>query len=169
MGIFSTLRQRLSTGLKSKKDREVSGTNTPNSDAVLTRLQSDDDGTFGTLSMAGFSCFTGELPNRDNASNISCIPKGIYECIWTYSPRMKRFTYELKLVAGRTAIRIHSANFMGLDSPPKKKQLNGCITLGQKLGLMDGQKAVLLSAPAIRQFETLMNGQPFMLEIKDAN
>lgn len=144
----------------------MSGTNIPTSKVIIQRLETSDDGTFGKLSYNNFSCFTGELPDRNNESNISCIPKGTYQCQWTYSPRMRKFTYELRNVTGRTAIRIHSANFMGLPNPPKNKQVNGCIALGERIGIMDGQKAILISVPTIRQFETLMNQREFILEIK---
>lgn len=73
--------------------------------------------------------------------------------------------YGIEPVAGRTGIRIHAANLMGALDRGFKAQLNGCIALGLKLGQIGGQKAVLLSAPAMRQFETLMAGQPFELEI----
>jgi hypothetical protein len=65
----------------------------------------------------------------------------------------------------RGGIRAHSANFMGDDTLGYKKQLNGCIALGEKLGWMDGQKALLLSTPAVRRFESYMGQKPFKLEI----
>jgi len=132
---------------------------------LLTRVESSDHGTFGVLSFPGFSCFTGELSNRDNKSNISCIPKGVYKAVWTYSPRFKRMMYLLESIPNRGGIRIHSANLMGDDTKGFKRQLNGCIAFGSKLGIIDGQKALLLSKPMIRQFETLMAGQDFILEI----
>lgn len=146
----------------------MSGINTvaSSADVVITRLQSNDDGTFGRLVYKSFACYSGELPDRNNEPNMSCIPKGIYKCVWTFSPRMKRPTYELRDVRGRSAIRIHSANFMGIPNPPKNKQVNGCIALGEALGTMNGQKALLRSAPAIRQFEELMKQKEFILEIR---
>jgi hypothetical protein len=54
---------------------------------------------------------------------------------------------------------------MGDDTMGYMKQLNGCIALGEKLGWMDGQKALLLSAPAVRRFEDHMGRVPFKLEI----
>jgi len=111
--------------------------------------------------------FTGELPWRDNQTNISCIPEGKFECRWTYSARFKRYMYEIK-VPGRVGIRIHSANLMGDASKNFKCQLNGCISLGEKLGSIENQKAVLLSAPAVRHFESYMNHEPFELEIRNA-
>ncbi len=74
--------------------------------------------------------------------------------------------FEVESVPKRGGIRIHSANLMGDDSKGYKRQLNGCIALGQTLGRIEGQKALLLSKPAIRQFEDLMNRQDFTLEIK---
>lgn len=135
--------------------------------AVLERLESSDQGTFGRITFGNTTLFTGELPERDNAANASCIPPGKYVCRWTYSPAFKRQMYLVDGVPKRAGIRIHSANFMG-DAPPYKKQLNGCIALGERLGVMDGQKAVLLSAPAVRKLEMAMNRQPFELEIIDA-
>lgn len=137
---------------------------------TLTRLESSDHGTFGTFVVPNDDYneyfYSGELPWRDNASNVSCIPTGTYRAVWSFSPRFKRYMYELAGVPNRTGIRIHSANFMGDDSKGFKRQLNGCISLGEKLGVMDGQRALLVSSPAVRRFQDLMKGQPFELEIK---
>ena len=131
----------------------------------LQRLASTEEGTFGTLRTPVRSYFTLELPDRNNLPNISCIPIGTYVCSWTLSPRFKRKTYEIMKVKARSGIRIHSANFAGNDEKGFRKQLNGCLALGLKTGTLDGQKALLLSSPAIRQFETEMNGESFILEI----
>ena len=63
-------------------------------------------------------------------------------------------------------VRIHSANFMGDSAKGLRCQLNGCIALGERLGKMDGQKAVLLSAPAVRRFEEMMAGETFKIEVR---
>ena len=133
----------------------------------LERFESSDEGTFGILK-AGFGqyFFTGELPWRDNASNVSCIPKGTYVCIWTKSPRFGRCMYLIDRVEKRSGVRIHAANFVGDDTKGFRKQLHGCIALGEKLGWLGGQKAVLVSRPAMRRFEKLAGGRPFELEIK---
>jgi hypothetical protein len=47
-------------------------------------------------------------------------------------------------------------------------QLLGCISLGEQIGRMDGQRALLVSRPAVRALEDLMKRQPFDLEIRDA-
>lgn len=133
--------------------------------AVLERLETSDQGTFGRITFGDTTLFTGELPDRNNASNISCIPTGIYTCRWTYSPAFKRAMYLVDNVPNRSGIRIHSANFMGDRSCGLKCQLYGCITLGERLGAMDGQKATLFSAVAVRRLETAMKRQAFQLEI----
>lgn len=112
--------------------------------------------------------FTGELPWRDNAASVSCLPSGKYQASMTWSPRFRRQMYLLDGTTPRAGIRAHSANFMGDASLGYRKQLNGCIALGERLGVMDGQKALLLSAPAVRRFEAHMNREPFILEIKNA-
>lgn len=50
-----------------------------------------------------------------------------------------------------------------------KSQLNGCIALGERLGYIDGQKALLLSAPAMRRLDEYFKGKTFILEIRDGN
>lgn len=133
-------------------------------DATLTRLETSDQGTFGRFVSGGLGLFSGELPDHANAPDVSCIPVGTYQCIFTPSPAFGRRLY---LVAGdhrRSGIRIHPANLEG-DNPPWLKQLNGCIALGERLGWMGKQKAILLSAPAVRRLEEHFAGKPFTLEI----
>lgn len=68
-------------------------------------------------------------------------------------------------VPQRVGIRKHPANLMGDRGLGFKAQLNGCISLGEKLGWIEKQKAILISAPAVRRFETYMDHKPFELEI----
>lgn len=133
---------------------------------ILTRLDQGDQGTFGRLvTPGGLGLYTGELPWRDNRANASCILPSVYNVIWTFSDHFRRWMYLILGTDPRAGIRAHSANFMGDDTMGYKKQLNGCIALGEKLGWMDGQKALLLSVPAVRRFEEHMERQPFKLEI----
>lgn len=134
---------------------------------ILERLESGNQGTFGRLLGKNFSFFSGELPWRENASNISCIHAGVYHCVPTYSPMLRTTAYLVSNVHGRSGIRIHAANFMGSKLMGLHCQLNGCIALGEKMGIMDGQKAILISRPAVKRFEMLMKLKPFVLEIKD--
>lgn len=124
---------------------------------VLERLESGDQGTFGRIHTRGLTLFTVERPWLENRSNVSCIPTGIYRCVWTYSPRFNRKMYLVDGVPNRSGVRFHSANLAS--------QLNGCVALGEKMGWLNRTKAVLLSAPAVRSFESHMAGQPFELEV----
>ena len=134
----------------------------------LERFDRSDQGTFGRLTAGSLSLYSGELPWRDNRPNVSCVPPGTYRVAWTYSDRFRRWMYLLLGTNPRAGIRKHAANLMGDDRMGYRRQLNGCIALGEKLGWMDGQKALLLSAPAVRRFEEHMGRKPFLLEIVDA-
>lgn len=136
-------------------------------DAILQRLDQSDQGTFGHFVTRGLALFSGELPWRDNAASISRIPAGTYRAAVTYSPRFGRGLYLLAPTDPRVGIRVHPANFAGDSSKGLKCQLNGCIALGERLGSMDGQKAVLLSQPAVRRLEKHFGSRPFILEIRD--
>lgn len=136
-------------------------------DAVLDRLESGDQGTFGRMWTPGLELYSGELPERGNAPNVSCIPQpGLHRVVWTFSPRFRRFMYLLLGTAPRVGIRAHAANLMGDAAQGWRAQLNGCIALGERLGWLDGQKALLLSAPAVRRFEAQLGHRPFLLEIR---
>lgn len=133
--------------------------------AVLERLETGDHGTFGRIIVDDLILFTGELPWRDNSPNISCIPAGKYTCAWTFSPAFKRMMYAVGPVGGRAGIRIHPANLMGDKASGLRCQLNGCIAIGERLGTMQTQKAILLSAPAVRRLEDFTGRTNFSLEI----
>lgn len=133
---------------------------------VLRRFETSNFGTFGFLQFNGFRCFTLELPDRNNQPNLSCIPKGTYKVVWTVSERLRKPTYELLDVPQRAGIRVHSGNLAGDTQKGLKCQFRGCIALGHQIGVMEGQKALLVSRPAIRAFEELMQKQPFLLEIQ---
>jgi len=93
------------------------------------------------------TAFTGELPDRGNAPNLSRIPSETYLCKWTYSPAFKRMMYLVTGVDGRSGIRVHPANLMGDRTKGFKSHLYGCIALGNRIGTLGGQKALLISAP----------------------
>jgi hypothetical protein len=135
----------------------------------LERHETGDQGTFGRIIVpTGLVLFTGEQPWRDNATGLSCIPLGTYPVVWTWSRTFKRMMYLLLGTDPRVGIRAHSANLMGDSAKGYRSQLQGCIALGERLGWIEGQKALLLSAPAVRRFETTMGCQPFNLEIVNA-
>lgn len=126
---------------------------------VLTRYETGPEGTFGYISVDQQGWWTVERPWLDNASNISCIPEGDYPCRVTISPRFRRPLYLIDSVPKRFGVRIHPANLA--------RQLNGCIALGKKLGAIDGVKAILMSRPAVSEFEAALGRRPFTLEIRN--
>lgn len=133
---------------------------------VLLRRETSPQGTFGVLLTGRFLCYTGELPYHDNKPNVSCVEAGDYLTVCTYSPKFGRFLYLLGNVPNRSGIRIHPANLMGDRSLGFRTQLNGCIALGEKLGTLDGQKALFVSGPAVRRLEESLGRRPFLLEIR---
>jgi len=134
-------------------------------EVIVTRIGGNDKVTPGVLSYTkpdGFAwiCKTLELPDKNNATKISCIPKGVYTCEYTFSPSFKKFSYEIKDVPKRAGIRIHSGNYT--------RQILGCILLGKthtdidKDGIID----VTESSKTIAEFEALMNKEKFTLKIQ---
>jgi len=107
-----------------------------------------------------FKCKTLELPWLDNQQNISCIPQGLYDVVYTFSPRMLKYTYELKKVQNRSGIRVHTANYF--------YQLKGCIALGDGFKDInkDGQLDVINSSKTIKAFEAFMEKKNYKLLIK---
>ncbi|WP_285907677.1 DUF5675 family protein [Pseudodesulfovibrio pelocollis] len=118
--------------------------------ATLIRYDEDRDGTFGVLIIDGRPfCSTLEPPDLNNAANISCIPPGVYTCGIVDSPRYGR-TFEVQDVPGRTHILIHSGNIVA--------HTMGCILLGQYVGKLKGDRAVLNSGATFSRFMAQMSG-----------
>jgi hypothetical protein len=131
----------------------------------LIRSETSEQGTFGTLiTETGFTCFTGELPWHDNEKGKSCIPAGTYPCIWHNSPS-KGWVYMLQNTSPRDNILIHIANYCGAV-PEYHSDLLGCIGLGESIGYLGGQRALLQSGVAVNQFVDKMKKQPFTLTIE---
>jgi hypothetical protein len=136
-------------------------------DAILTRVPSTEQGTFGTFVLEdGTAYHSLELPWRSNMNGVSCIPPGEYICHWIFSPKHGE-CYQVMNVAERDMIEIHSANFAGDASKGYLSQLMGCIALGMSVGVLNGQLAVLNSKGAIRDFEERQNQQDFKLTIRE--
>ena len=133
----------------------------------IFRLQRSDQGTFGKLHYQDFSCYTLELPWRNNQSNISCIPAGEYATKLRVSPKFGQ-TYWVTKVENRAFILIHSGNWAGDVKKGFKTHVNGCILLGKQRGLLAGQLAVLNSRITVKAFMEKMLYQPFNLKIYEA-
>lgn len=128
-------------------------------DATLIRVPNGYE-TPGELTIkqggATFQCKTLEL--------LKCIPKGIYDVKWTFSPRFMKFTYELQNVKGWTGIRIHSGNYAW----GKQVDTEGCILLGELFQDVnkDGVADIINSRKTIEAFERFMGKKSFKLLIK---
>ena len=135
--------------------------------ATLRRLESSDEGTFGRFAMGALSFWSGELPERGNEASYGRIPAGSYRVSLTWSPHFGRLMYLVEDVPARSGIRLHPATLMGDSRKGYRCQLNGCIALGEQRGWADGQKAILVSRPALRRLEEYLGGRSFQLEIVD--
>lgn len=136
---------------------------------TLQRLTTSDQGTFGRLTYGLGSCFTTELPWRDNLAQKSCIPTGTYSCAIVNSPKFGR-VYGVLNVPHRANVLIHPANFGGNVDDGFTTQLHGCIAPCTKLGVMRNnsgnmQAAGLVSKPAWNSFMDSLAGKPFQLVI----
>ncbi len=135
----------------------------------IIRQRTGNQGTEGILQTSGFTCFTLELPWKDNARRMSCIPKGTYSCKVRHSPRFGEI-YHVIAVPNRSYILIHSGNFAGDVTRGFRTHVEGCILLGSKRGVLRvnkdlTQRAVLVSKPTVRQFMQHMAGKDFTLKI----
>lgn len=140
--------------------------------AYLYRTESGDEGTFGYFVLDDLWWFSLELPWRNNAPNISCIPAGSYRVERRYSPHFRRELYWVRHVKNRSFILIHPANFAGDESLGWQSHLQGCITLGKvkgeavnKFGIM--QKCVFRSREAVSELELALGSKPFDLIIEE--
>lgn len=133
--------------------------------AMLQRDASQDDGTYGLLTLPDGSTFhTLELPWNDNKTMKSCIPPGTYNVELRNSPKFG-LCYEVKNVPGRSAILIHAGNTAGNVDKGLKSDVQGCILLGLSRGRLNNQISVQDSRAALAAFQKKMGGKPFVLNI----
>ncbi len=135
--------------------------------AHLFRIRRSSHGTEGIFAAGAFSCFTMELPWKDNRPNISCIPAGRYKVTIRVSPRFGQ-VYHVTEVEGRSSILIHSGNFAGDKSLGLRTHSQGCILVGKYTGILEGQRAVLASRITLRRLLDFCGGQDFTLRIQEA-
>lgn len=133
--------------------------------AMLQREASQEDGTYGVLTLPDGSSFhTLELPWRNNETGKSCIPPGTYKAEIRESPKFGR-VYEVKSVPSRSAILIHAGNTAGNVDKGLKSDVQGCILLGMSRGRVNNQIAVTESKAALASFMQKMGGRPFTLNV----
>ena len=130
-------------------------------DAEVRRLRQTPFGTFGELVIHGDAVAkTCELPWKDNAPDLSCVPAGRYWVAREYSPHFKRDLFELKGVPGRAECKFHPANV--------PHELKGCIALGEDFGVVGGEDGVVRSRQAVDAFMALYaDADGFWLTVTD--
>ena len=99
-----------------------------------------------------FSSLSLERGWRNNEKNVSCIPKGVYNVVWEYSPRFKQHLWEIKDVENRSECKFHASNFW--------YQLNGCVALGLRYKKLnsDNYRDVTNSKNTLNAFHTSLKG-----------
>lgn len=119
-------------------------------DLTVQRVWSDDTGTFGVFSDdKGPFAVTVELPWRDNAKMVSCIPAGKYLCKRVKSPKHGD-TFEITGVPGRSSVLFHKANTIA--------DLLGCIGVGESFNPVNGVRGITESGKGFGEFLTLQHG-----------
>lgn len=135
-------------------------------EVLLQRVESGDQGTFGVLRAGDYICHSIELPWRENRRRISHIPKGRYPCNLILSPRFG-YSYWVQQVPGRSEILIHTGAWAGDTEKGFRTHSAGCILLGEKRGIAQDQKCVLISRPAVNRLREVFDGKPFTLTIEE--
>jgi hypothetical protein len=135
---------------------------------VLQRVFGDLNRTFGVLMQKdGPFCVTLERGWLDNARGVSCIPVGSYTCLrcnsspdygYADSPHFGD-TFQVWKVPGRQNILWHKGN---VDD-----DTHGCIIVGESFGWLSGERAVLSSGAAFKEFLDLLKAEDsFSLDIR---
>lgn len=127
--------------------------------AHLIRTKQNKHYTRGVLVIKGDVFHTLELPWKDNARSISCIPAGTYKSVYLSRTHSRKYNsvYHLQSVDGRSGILIHNGNIVD--------HTDGCILIGLHMGELGGEPAVLNSRTALAQLNELMQKEDFELEI----
>jgi hypothetical protein len=109
---------------------------------TLFRYRFTEQYTLGVL--AGF--FTLELPWRDNKSNISCIPYGVYPISFIKQSANKKFydCYRVFDVLSRAGVLIHNGNLV--------EHTHGCILIGENIVMLKGMPFLTNSKNSLRKF-----------------
>lgn len=120
--------------------------------AITLERAYTDTATIGKMYMPSGTVFdTIELPWDDNKQSISCIPEGVYKLNKRASGVVSRSSkgkyvagYEVANVAGRTYIMIHIGN--------TTSDFEGCIGIGEGLGVVNNEWAILRSSTSFDKF-----------------
>jgi hypothetical protein len=133
----------------------------------VTIVRNTDNGreTMGTLSAViegnpqVFSCDVLERPWLNNQSDVSCIPAGVYDAIWSFQGDLNEWHYELQNTGIRKGIFMHEGDFY--------YNSQGCLLLGVHPSDInaDGQIDVTSSKPTVADFEAFCGRVPITVTI----
>lgn len=129
----------------------------------LDRIASFEFGVFGRITLPNKTLYTVEREWNNNQKSISCIPNGEYKCRLAYFNRGKYQTFEVTNVPDRSNILFHIANF--------SHELNGCIGLGEEIGVIWTAKGPKLGIKHSRRafeyfYHYMLSLTPFELIIR---
>lgn len=127
---------------------------------ILTRCAKTQSATYGVLKAEGEAPFavTLELPWRENAHDVSCIPAGDYVCKRVISPKFGE-TFEITGVDGRENILFHKGN--------TATDTHGCVLIGESFATLGDGPGIGDSKHGFDEFMREMFGlNQFHLEIK---
>lgn len=118
-----------------------------------------DDCTIGRLTLGDFQCFTLELPDKNNQTDISCIPESEYKCKTHLSTRRGSLVVAILDVWGREHIQIHSGNYTS--------QILGCILVGDSVKWLNSDNIpdVTNSKKTLRKLIELIGLTPTTIDI----
>lgn len=121
---------------------------------MIDRLSDTGHATFGQLidDENRKIAVTLERPWLGNQRSVSCVPPGVYFAHRRFSPKHGYEVFELADVPYRDNIELHIGNLAHRDSL-------GCILLGNRFGLVDGENGILESRAAFQRFMDIMRGQ----------
>lgn len=101
--------------------------------------------------------FTLENPKRETSKD-DRIPAGTYQCV-PFSGMKYKNVYHVLNVPNRSHILLHWGN--------TEKDTEGCILLGNRVGEINGQPAVLDSRNCFKRFRELIGDNEFTLVVED--
>jgi len=100
-----------------------------------------------------------ELPWKDNANNVSCIPCGTYKVKRVTTPNHGN-CFQITNVPNRTMILLHVAN--------TNKDILGCVGVGEKFDPVSGVDGIAESTFGYKEFMRKLEGvDEFSLRIID--
>jgi len=127
---------------------------------TLKRTHHLQEATLGQLFIEDVTTdpiYTLENPERETTKD-SRIPAGVYQCR-PFNGQKYKDVYIVANVPNRSAILLHWGN--------TEKDTQGCILLGNRLGQLNGEPAVLQSKRCFERFRSVIGKNEFILEIKD--